>query len=461
MFIKEDDLKLNEWQFSQRKFLPYEIKTKLAETRIREWYDNWNGQVYLSYSGGLDSTALLHMIRKTVGKEVPAVFSNTGLEFPEIVRFARKASGEFLEIYPQRKDGSRATFKWVVETYGFPITSKENAARIRKLRHGNLCNRYRNYLLNGDERGKFGVLPKKWHYLLETKFDTSEKCCDIMKKNPFSKYGKETGRVPYVGTTQDEAVEFQTLRTVTFAENETMDLAVEAVIPGVSGNVPANTITIMASPINGVTAITNSEKTSGGAEEENDEDYYERIHAEFQDSQFYVANDADYIKWAKEVPGIGDCIVEPAVEGPGTVGLILVDSNGQPASSTLVTAVYNHIVSPNDRSKRLLPTGSSKLIVKSATVKTVDFACTGLVLDGVGLDDVISTFKTEMMAVYSAAKETNILRYNSARTVLSTITGVSDFIDFTMDGKRENIHLSSSEYADTGNVTFTLEGAET
>ena len=74
-----------------------------------------------------------------------------------------------------------------------------------------------------------------------------------------------------------EAVEFQTLRTVTFAENETMDLAVEAVIPGVSGNVPANTITIMASPINGVTAITNSEKTSGGAEEENDEDYYERI----------------------------------------------------------------------------------------------------------------------------------------------------------------------------------------
>ena len=74
-------------------------------------------------------------------------------------------------------------------------------------------------------------------------------------------------------TDQMEAVEFQTLRTVTFAENETMDLAVEAVTPGVSGNVPANTITIMASPINGVTAITNSEKTSGGAEEENDDLY--------------------------------------------------------------------------------------------------------------------------------------------------------------------------------------------
>ena len=46
--------------------------------------------MYLSYSGGLDSTVLLHMIRKELGNDVPAVFSNTGLEFPEIVRFAGK-----------------------------------------------------------------------------------------------------------------------------------------------------------------------------------------------------------------------------------------------------------------------------------------------------------------------------------------------------------------------------------
>ena len=65
MFIQEDDLKLNDWQFSQRKYLPYTAKKTLAERRIKEWYYNWDGQVYLSYSGGLDSTALLHMIRKT------------------------------------------------------------------------------------------------------------------------------------------------------------------------------------------------------------------------------------------------------------------------------------------------------------------------------------------------------------------------------------------------------------
>lgn len=206
MYIKEDDLKLNEWQFSQRKYLPYEIKIRLSEARIREWYDNWDGQVYLSYSGGIDSTVLLHMIRKVIGDHVPAVFSNTGMEFPEIVRFARKASGEYVEIAPRDKDGKRILYRDVIMKYGYPLVSKETAMKIRKLRHGNLSDRYRNYLLNGDERGKMGVLSKKWRPLLTAPFDTSEKCCDVMKKAPFKKYHKDTGRVPYIGVTQDEGI---------------------------------------------------------------------------------------------------------------------------------------------------------------------------------------------------------------------------------------------------------------
>lgn len=198
MFIKEDDLKLNDWQFSQRKYLPYETKLRLSETRIREWHENWGGNVYLSYSGGLDSTVLLHLIRKIIGEGVPAVFSNTGLEFPEIIIFARQVSGEFVELRPGK------TFKDIILTEGYPLISKETAAKIRKLRHGNLSERYRNYLLNGDERGKLGKLAEKWKFLLNAPFDTSEKCCDIMKKKPFKDYTKQTGRVPFIGTTQDE-----------------------------------------------------------------------------------------------------------------------------------------------------------------------------------------------------------------------------------------------------------------
>ena len=115
MYIQEDDLKLNSWQFCQRKYLPWETKLKLTRVRIREWYENWDGQVYQSYSGGLDSTVLLHLIRSEIGESVPAVFSNTGLEFPEIVNFARKASGAYYR-YSMDNMGSTGAD----ESFGFP-----------------------------------------------------------------------------------------------------------------------------------------------------------------------------------------------------------------------------------------------------------------------------------------------------------------------------------------------------
>ena len=66
MYIQEDDLKLNDWQFSQRKYLPYETKLRLTETRIREWHYNWDGQVYLMgvYSSDEKAIKATEMCRK-------------------------------------------------------------------------------------------------------------------------------------------------------------------------------------------------------------------------------------------------------------------------------------------------------------------------------------------------------------------------------------------------------------
>lgn len=196
MYILENELKLKEYEFAQRKSLPWELKLYLTENRIREWNDRYDP--YISFSGGLDSTVLLHFVRKVLGNEVPAVFCNTGLEYPEIVEFARKATGEYEEIRPDKN------FKAVINQYGYPAISKETALKIRKLKHGNLSEKYRNYLLNGDERGKFGMLAKKWQYLIDAPFDISDQCCDVMKKKPFKKYCKKSGRYPFVGVTQDE-----------------------------------------------------------------------------------------------------------------------------------------------------------------------------------------------------------------------------------------------------------------
>lgn len=260
------------------------------------------------------------------------------------------------------------------------------------------------------------------------------------------------------GTDFNEPIEFQATQETTYSQNETKVIPVEAVIAGTKGNVAANTITIMGTPVNGVTAITNANPTSGGTEEEDDDDFFERIAAENHDANFYVGNDADFIKWSKEVPGIGDCIVDSDALNPGIVKLILVDSNGSPASAALISAVYNHIVSPNDRSKRLLPTGSCQLQVVAATAKTIDYECTGLVLDSVTKAEVKTAFEAAILEIYSTAKTDNTLRYNTLRTALSNITGVLDFATFTVNGASSNITLQAAEYPETGTITLTLEG---
>lgn len=109
--------------------LPLSRKIQISQARIIEWYQKHNGNVIVSFSGGKDSTVLLHLVR-TLYPDVPAVFSNTGLEYPEIQRFARKFPNVTV-VTPKMR------FDQVISTYGYPLIGKEVAEAIyyaRKLR---------------------------------------------------------------------------------------------------------------------------------------------------------------------------------------------------------------------------------------------------------------------------------------------------------------------------------------
>ena len=182
--------KLESWQLQQRQAQPLEIKEQITATRIKAYYERLNGEVYVSFSGGKDSTALLHQVRR-IYPSVPAVFVDTGLEYPEIREFV-KTVDNVVWLKP------KMPFTQVIADYGYPVISKEVAQKIKEIQTTK-SEVLRNTRLNGDSKGN-GKISEKWKFLVDAPFKISDRCCHIMKKAPVKQYEKETGRGAIVGT---------------------------------------------------------------------------------------------------------------------------------------------------------------------------------------------------------------------------------------------------------------------
>lgn len=265
----------------------------------------------------------------------------------------------------------------------------------------------------------------------------------------------EAGTIFCVPAVDDApAVEYETDQKVVIGEDGVVTVGITAVEAGPDGNVKAGSILIMDDPVDEITGITNPEAVQGGAEAESDDDYYDRIVAEYESSKTYLGNDNDYKRWAKEA-GAGDCIVDDVWNGPGTVKLVLVDVNGQPADDALVQKVYDHIVSPDDRSARLLPTACASLTCVSAATVKINYLCTGLEYDSTtDIEQIEEEFRDALKFLYVEAKKRGVLRYNDVRPILSAIVGVEDFDSFLINGSMENISFNSEEYPETGKCEF-------
>jgi len=177
-------------------------KIYLTQQRIHEWYEAWDGDVSISFSGGKDSTVLLHLIR-SLYSEVTAVFVDTGLEYPEIKEFVRTIDNvKWLR--------PKMPFHKVVEKYGYPVVSKKISMGID--RYFNTKSEYQKTLrLHGgfnptSGKKQYRTISKKWHYLINAPFKISERCCSIMKKAPLKKHMKTTGLSPFIGMMTGDSV---------------------------------------------------------------------------------------------------------------------------------------------------------------------------------------------------------------------------------------------------------------
>ena len=238
---------------------PLSTKVRMTASRIRAWVNEYGEDgVYLSFSGGKDSTVLAHIIREVCGyKNIPFVFADVPTQYPELKQFAMTFDNIVI-LKP------KISFAQVCEKYGFPMISKEVAECVSGARKyfANISTKSHTYLERIDSQSMiqmirgcgitnivspevlesmtsrtallFGMLSKdnkkmenipsfdksaysqeRYKFFLEAPFEISNKCCNVMKKNPMHRYYRQTGRKPILATMASES----RLRTTIWLKN--------------------------------------------------------------------------------------------------------------------------------------------------------------------------------------------------------------------------------------------------
>ncbi len=210
------------YDLKQMQSIPLEGKIIMTQERIRQWYDHWDGQVYVSFSGGKDSTVLLHLARQLY-PDIEAVFVNTGLEYPEIQQFVRSHDNVTI-LRPKMR------FDEVIKTYGYPIISKAVADTVsdarKNLEQRKYSLRLRSLGMTAEEARALNLqMPSeemlaryekamngskhakpKYRPLLNTDFIASPMCCVVMKKQPAHDFQNKTGKKPILATMAEESM---------------------------------------------------------------------------------------------------------------------------------------------------------------------------------------------------------------------------------------------------------------
>ncbi len=167
------------------------LASKIAQTRmlIQQAINEFGiDKVYISYSGGKDSTVLSH-IAKSINPNITHIFANTTNEYPETIKhilWEKEHNGTNLIIVtPVDSNGRTWTFKDVVNYYGYPVFSKRVSNAIRTYQHAKT------------ERTRLNSLEYMYRnfkkYIKYKDLPISDKCCEKLKKDPIRRKAKELG----------------------------------------------------------------------------------------------------------------------------------------------------------------------------------------------------------------------------------------------------------------------------
>ena len=211
-------------RFRQNMTLPYEEKVAYALRRATEFAQKCDrrGLNYHVSVGGLDSITLLLFLRE-YGVCYTGI-SVSGLEDKSIQEVHKQIGVERLQS-AKRKDGTPWNKSAILQEFGFPVLSKEIAAKIELLQNPSPKNATVRHAIITGETGAYGgnrkgtrmKLSQKWlekfggyenenegvNYQIAP-FKVSSKCCYYLKEKPCDDWAKEHNSVPFLGLMASE-----------------------------------------------------------------------------------------------------------------------------------------------------------------------------------------------------------------------------------------------------------------
>lgn len=254
--------------------------------------------------------------------------------------------------------------------------------------------------------------------------------------------GQEGTKIPKGSLVSTGKINFITTEDTTIGINGQTSVVVECEEYGSIGNVPANTIVIFPVTILGAVDVYNPEPVINGYDAESDKELRQRYYEKLQ-RPAKAGNKYHYEQWAKEVVGVGGVRVVPRWNGPLTVKVIIIDSNGQPASEDLVDRVFNHIEGER-------PFGADVTVVSAIPVE-IDISVNLVLADGY-TEQQVKNYISKNIADYlkSIAFKTNYVSYAQIGSIILDTEGVLDYSNLQINGGISNIPIGDEEVAIMG-----------
>lgn len=227
---------------------------------------------------------------------------------------------------------------------------------------------------------------------------------------------------------------------------------------GSNGNVESGTL-IPIDYIEGLEIATLTEVLIPGEDEEDTEHLRQR-YFDSLDSQAFGGNQKDYKEKINALNGVGGVKVYPAWNGGGTVKLVIINSNHELPSSTLIDNVQTAIAPTQNQGvgAGIAPIGHIVTVLGCGKT-TVDISTSITCQQGWDwealkpyAEQAIDKYFKELASEWDVT-ENLIVRISQIEIRLLNLTGVLDIADTTLNGNAQNLSIDADNIPVRGEVT--------